>query len=83
MPRSAEIEDGAFIGPAAVLTNDIYPRSVDQKGALKDSQGWESLGVRVREGASGSRPLAAVHREHESNAVRKVLERQGCAAPPG
>ncbi len=48
----AEIEDGAFIGPAAVLTNDIYPRSVDQKGALKDSQGWESLGVRVREGAS-------------------------------
>ena len=48
----AEIEDGAFIGPAAVLTNDIYPRSVDQEGALKDSQGWESLGVRVREGAS-------------------------------
>jgi len=48
----AEIDDGVFIGPAAVLTNDVYPRSVDPSGALKDSQGWESLGVRVREGAS-------------------------------
>ena len=48
----AEIDDGAFIGPAAVLTNDIYPRSVDPKGELKNSQGWESLGVRVRTGAS-------------------------------
>ena len=48
----AEIDDGAFIGPAAVLTNDIYPRSVDPTGELKNSQGWESSGVRVRMGAS-------------------------------
>ncbi len=48
----AQIDDGVFIGPAAVLTNDVYPRSVDPDGALKDSEGWESLGVRVREGAS-------------------------------
>jgi len=48
----AQIDDGVFIGPAVVLTNDIYPRSVNQNGELKNSQGWESLGVLVRTGAS-------------------------------
>lgn len=48
----AEIADGVFIGPAVVLTNDVYPRSVDTDGRLKDSQDWESVGVRVGEGAS-------------------------------
>src|SRR6266849_5423719 len=31
----ARLEDGVFIGPAAVLTNDLYPRSVDLSGKLK------------------------------------------------
>src|SRR5580658_9483168 len=31
----ARIEDGVFIGPAVVLTNDLYPRSVDTGGKLK------------------------------------------------
>ena len=48
----AEIADGVFIGPAAVLTNDVYPRSVDTEGQLKDSKDWKPLGVQVREGAS-------------------------------
>ena len=48
----ARIEDGAFIGPAVVLTNDVYPRSVDVEGRLKRADDWQADGVTVREGAS-------------------------------
>ena len=48
----ARLEDSVFIGPAAVLTNDLYPRSVDPDGTLKRSADWDASGVVVREGAS-------------------------------
>ncbi len=48
----ARLEDSVFIGPAAVLTNDLYPRSVDVSGKLKRPADWDALGVVVREGAS-------------------------------
>jgi acetyltransferase-like isoleucine patch superfamily enzyme len=48
----ARLEDGVFIGPAAVLTNDQFPRSVDVAGKLKRPGDWEASGVVVREGAS-------------------------------
>jgi UDP-2-acetamido-3-amino-2,3-dideoxy-glucuronate N-acetyltransferase len=48
----AVLEDGVFIGPAAVLTNDMFPRSTDLAGRLKRAPDWESLGVVIREGAS-------------------------------
>ena len=48
----ARLEDGVFIGPAAVLTNDQFPRSVDVAGNLKRPGDWEASGVVVREGAS-------------------------------
>jgi UDP-2-acetamido-3-amino-2,3-dideoxy-glucuronate N-acetyltransferase len=48
----ARLEDGVFIGPAAVLTNDLYPRSVDLAGKLKRPADWSASGVVVREGAS-------------------------------
>jgi len=48
----ATLEDGVFVGPAVVLTNDEYPRSVDPDGALKRASDWEPVGVTVREGAS-------------------------------
>jgi UDP-2-acetamido-3-amino-2,3-dideoxy-glucuronate N-acetyltransferase len=48
----ARLEDGVFVGPAAVLTNDQYPRSVDVVGALKRPGDWQASGVVVREGAS-------------------------------
>jgi UDP-2-acetamido-3-amino-2,3-dideoxy-glucuronate N-acetyltransferase len=48
----ALLEDDVFIGPAAVLTNDVYPRSVDISGKLKRPGDWEAAGVVVREGAS-------------------------------
>jgi UDP-2-acetamido-3-amino-2,3-dideoxy-glucuronate N-acetyltransferase len=48
----ARLEDNVFIGPAAVLTNDLYPRSVDVHEKVKRPQDWEARGVIVREGAS-------------------------------
>ena len=48
----AQLEDEVFIGPAAVLTNDMYPRSVDVAGKLKRPDDWDALGVIVRRGAS-------------------------------
>jgi UDP-2-acetamido-3-amino-2,3-dideoxy-glucuronate N-acetyltransferase len=48
----ARLEDGVFIGPAAVLTNDMFPRSVDAGGKLKRAGDWHADGVLVREGAS-------------------------------
>jgi UDP-2-acetamido-3-amino-2,3-dideoxy-glucuronate N-acetyltransferase len=48
----ATLEDDVFIGPAVVLTNDLYPRSVDISGKLKRPEDWDALGVTVRKGAS-------------------------------
>jgi acetyltransferase-like isoleucine patch superfamily enzyme len=48
----AVLEDGVFVGPAAVFTNDHYPRSVTPDGRLKRGDDWEPVGVTVRRGAS-------------------------------
>ena len=48
----ATLGDGVFVGPAAVLTNDRYPRSVTVHGALRGTDDWDMQGVRVGEGAS-------------------------------
>ena len=48
----ARLEDGVFIGPAVVLTNDEFPRSVAPDGSLKSAHDWTPVGVTVREGAS-------------------------------
>ena len=48
----AELEDGVFVGPAAVFTNDHYPRSISPDGSLKRSDDWEAVGVTCRTGAS-------------------------------
>jgi UDP-2-acetamido-3-amino-2,3-dideoxy-glucuronate N-acetyltransferase len=60
----ARLEDGVFVGPAAVLTNDLYPRSVDVTGNLKRATDWEASGVVVREGASlGARAVVVPGQE--------------------
>ena len=46
----AELEDGVFIGPAVVLTNDLYPRAVTPDGELKSADDWTAVGVTVRTG---------------------------------
>ncbi|MER5447557.1 acyltransferase [Streptomyces sp. NPDC059690] len=48
----AVLADGVFVGPAAVLTNDYFPRSVDPGGKLKRGDDWEAVAVTVDEGAS-------------------------------
>jgi len=59
----ARLEDSVFIGPAAVLTNDLHPRSVDVTGQLKRPDDWEAAGVLVREGASlGARAVVIAGR---------------------
>lgn len=48
----AQLADGVFIGPAAVLTNDEYPRSVAPDGSLKSAEDWHAVGVTIKEGAA-------------------------------
>ena len=48
----AVLEDGVFIGPAVVLTNDEFPRAVNVDGSLKSASDWNPVGVTVRRGAS-------------------------------
>jgi len=48
----AVIENGVFIGPAAVLTNDQRPRAVTPDGHLLTAGMWTPRRVLVREGAS-------------------------------
>ena len=48
----AVLEDGVFIGPAVVFTNDEYPRAVNADGSRKGSEDWHMVGVMVGTGAS-------------------------------
>lgn len=48
----AELADGVFIGPAAVLTNDQRPRAVTPDGELKGASDWHAVGVTIATGAS-------------------------------
>lgn len=48
----AVLEDGVFVGPAVVFTNDHYPRSISPDGNLKRGNDWEAVGVVCRTGAS-------------------------------
>jgi UDP-2-acetamido-3-amino-2,3-dideoxy-glucuronate N-acetyltransferase len=48
----AVLEDGVFVGPAVVLTNDTFPRAVNPDGTLKSGSDWDAVGVTLREGSS-------------------------------
>lgn len=48
----ARLEEGVFVGPAAVLTNDVYPRAIEPDGRLKGGEDWDPRGVEVGRGAS-------------------------------
>jgi len=48
----AALEDGVFVGPGVVFTNDLYPRAVNVDGTRKGSDDWAHVGVNVRTGAS-------------------------------
>lgn len=48
----ARLADGVFIGPAAVLTNDDFPRAVNPDGSPKSADDWHAVGVTIEQGAS-------------------------------
>jgi UDP-2-acetamido-3-amino-2,3-dideoxy-glucuronate N-acetyltransferase len=50
--RGLTVDDGVFIGPHTVFTNDRYPRSVTPDGRLLTEADWKPEPTLVREGAS-------------------------------
>lgn len=48
----AVLEDGVFVGPAVVFTNDHYPRAIEPDGRIKRGDDWEAVGVTCRQGAA-------------------------------
>lgn len=48
----AKLADGVFVGPAAVFTNDHFPRAVNPDLTPKSASDWEPVGVTCEEGAS-------------------------------
>jgi UDP-2-acetamido-3-amino-2,3-dideoxy-glucuronate N-acetyltransferase len=48
----AVLEDGVFVGPAVVFTNDHFPRAITPEGRLKRGADWEPVGVTALHGAS-------------------------------
>ena len=48
----AVLSDGVFVGPAAVFTNDLFPRAITPDGTPKGAGDWEPVGVLVGRGAS-------------------------------
>jgi UDP-2-acetamido-3-amino-2,3-dideoxy-glucuronate N-acetyltransferase len=48
----ARLGDGVFIGPAAVLTNDEFPRAINPDGSPKSADDWHAVGVTIGRGAA-------------------------------
>jgi acetyltransferase-like isoleucine patch superfamily enzyme len=46
------LEDGVFVGPAVVFTNDRYPRAITPDGDIKSADDWDCEGATVRYGAA-------------------------------
>lgn len=46
------VEDGVFLGPAAVFTNDLHPRAVNPDGTSKREGDWVQTATLVKAGAS-------------------------------
>ncbi len=46
------VEDGVFIGPRVVFTNDLYPRAINPDGSLKGNDDWELGATTAKYGSS-------------------------------
>jgi UDP-2-acetamido-3-amino-2,3-dideoxy-glucuronate N-acetyltransferase len=46
------LENGVFVGPHAIFTNDKMPRAISPDGSLKSDDDWELGYILVKEGAS-------------------------------
>ena len=52
IPSGVCIDDGVFIGPNVVFTNDKFPSAVNKDGTLQTSDDWKCLKTYVRKGVS-------------------------------
>jgi UDP-2-acetamido-3-amino-2,3-dideoxy-glucuronate N-acetyltransferase len=50
--RGAILEDGVFVGPGAIVTNDKWPRAVMEDGERVTTQNWEPETTLIQYGAS-------------------------------
>ncbi len=50
--KGTVVEDGVFIGPGAVVTNDRVPRAINPDGTLKSGDDWSISETRIGRGAS-------------------------------
>jgi UDP-2-acetamido-3-amino-2,3-dideoxy-glucuronate N-acetyltransferase len=48
----ARLGRGVFIGPAAVLTNDEFPRAANPDLTVKSASDWHAVGVEIEDGAA-------------------------------
>jgi UDP-2-acetamido-3-amino-2,3-dideoxy-glucuronate N-acetyltransferase len=46
------VEDGVFIGPNAILTNDRFPRAITATGELARADDWEVSPILLRSGSA-------------------------------
>jgi acetyltransferase-like isoleucine patch superfamily enzyme len=46
------VEDGVFLGPGVILTNDKLPRAINPNGSLKTDADWVMGKILVKKGAS-------------------------------
>jgi acetyltransferase-like isoleucine patch superfamily enzyme len=46
------VDDGVFIGPNAILTNDRYPRAITSSGDLATANDWTVSEIRLERGCS-------------------------------
>ncbi len=50
--RGTTVEDGVFVGPNAIVTNDRYPRAITWDGRRAEAADWEPTSVTLGEGCS-------------------------------
>lgn len=50
--HGVSLEDGIFVGPNVILTNDKYPRAINPDGSLKSDSDWKVGEIIVRKGAA-------------------------------
>jgi acetyltransferase-like isoleucine patch superfamily enzyme len=50
--EGATLEDGVFVGPEVVFTNDKYPRAINPDGTIKAGDDWELGRTLVKYGAA-------------------------------
>jgi acetyltransferase-like isoleucine patch superfamily enzyme len=50
--HGATIEEGVFLGPGVILTNDRSPRAINPDSSLKAASDWQVSPILIRRGAS-------------------------------